>query len=310
MKPIVSAIVLVLSVAGIGWAARCTTAVNTRALEEYENYVRSAEEAMPARFAKGQLATAPDGIRKRLLMDFEDGAPVRWNISQPDVNRRVAELNGTVIDWVGAIRIRDSSLAELRAVLEDYGSCASIYQPLIYNCRARKIDAASGTVYELTYGFQNVYRAATVFPQHYAFEVKARTEYRNESNRPDPLLTVHSRANEIRESDSGEPGRNDFLEPFHDHGILWGLNTYWRARPEGRDLYVEFEAITLARSVQEFMCKIGILPVPKYMVARVIDTLPGESLDIMLAGTKAECERRSARRLPQASRDAQHAPQE
>ena len=67
-------------------------------------------------------------------------------------------------------------------------------------------------------------------------------------------------------------------------------------------LYVEFEAITLARSVQEFMCKIGLVPVPKYLVARVIDTLPGESIDIMLAGTKAECERRSAHRAQQTSR--------
>jgi hypothetical protein len=146
-----------------------------------------------------------------------------------------------------------------------------------------------------------------VFPQHYAFEVKARTEYRDDSSRAEPVLTVHSRADEIRESDSGVPGRSDFLEPFHDHGILWGLNTYWRARQEGRDLYVEFEAITLARSIEEFMCKIGIFPIPKYMVARVIDTLPGESLDVMLAGTKAECERRSARRSPPPSRDLRRA---
>lgn len=309
MKPILAAMILVLSIAGIGWAARCTTTVNTRAIEEYDNYVRSAEQDMPARFAKGRLSSASGDIRKRLLMDFEDGAPVRWNISHPEVNRRVAEWNGTVIDWVGAVRIRNSNLGDLRAVLEDFGNCASIYQPLIYDCRARKIDSNGGTAYGLMYGFQNVYRAATVFPQHYAFEVKARTLFQNNSL-PEPVLTVHSRASEIRESDSGVPGRNDFLEPFHDHGILWGLNTYWRARPEGRDLYVEFEAITLARSVQEFMCKIGIFPVPKYLVARVIDTLPGESLDVMLAGTKAECERRSGQRSQHSSGDTLPAPQE
>ena len=59
------------------------------------------------------------------------------------------------------------------------------------------------------------------------------------------------------------------------------------------------------------MCKIGIFTIPKYMVARVVaqvmDTLPGESLDVMLAGTKAECERRSARRSPNPSRDPRRA---
>ena len=305
-----AAIALVLPIAGIGWAARCTTAVNTRAIQEYESYVRSAEEAMPARFAQGRLSTASADMRRRLLMDFEGGAPVRWNISQPEVNRRAAEWNGTVIDWVGAIHIRDSSLADLRAVLEDFDGYATIYKPLIYDCRARKIDAAGGTAYELTYGYQNVYRAATVFPQHYAFEVKARTEYRDAGSRAEPALMVHSRASEIRESDSGVPGRNDFLEPFHDHGILWALNTYWRARPEGRDLYVEFEAITLARSGEDFMCRIGIFPIPRYVVARVMDSLPGESLDVMLAGTKAECERRGARRARTESRDSQRASRE
>ena len=137
-----AAIALVLPIAGIGWAARCTTAVNTRAIQEYESYVRSAEEAMPARFAQGRLSTASADMRRRLLMDFEGGAPVRWNISQPEVNRRAAEWNGTVIDWVGAIHIRDSSLADLRAVLEDFDGYATIYKPLIYDCRARKIDAA------------------------------------------------------------------------------------------------------------------------------------------------------------------------
>jgi hypothetical protein len=107
---------------------------------------------------------------------------------------------------------------------------------------------------------------------------------------------VHSRSDQIRESDSGVPGRNDLLAPNQDHGIMWALNTYWRARPEGSDLYVEFEFVTLARSVQEFMCRIGIIPVPKAAIARVIDTLPPESLELMLTATKAECERRSSGR--------------
>jgi hypothetical protein len=55
---------------------------------------------------------------------------------------------------------------------------------------------------------------------------------------------------------------------------------------------VEFEAITLARSLRDFACKLGILPVSKSIASSVMDTLPGESVELMLTATKAECERR------------------
>jgi hypothetical protein len=297
MKITASILVLLLA-SETGWAARCTTAINARVLEEYESYVRNAERAMAERFVKGYVSTAGDD-RERLLMELQRGSAVRWNVTEESVNQRIAPVNGTVLDWVGAVRIRNSTIADLRSVLEDYGNCGAIYRPLMYDCNARKME--DGSAYDLTFGMQNVYRAASVFPQHYAFAVKARTEYLREADRPELALRVHSRAYEIRESDSGVPGRNDFLEPFHDHGVLWGLNTYWRAKPDGRDLYVEFEAITLHRSAQEFTCKIGPIPVPKYVVSRVMEALPGESIDVMLAGTKTETERRSARGAPKAS---------
>jgi len=91
------------------------------------------------------------------------------------------------------------------------------------------------------------------------------------------------------------PGRSDFLEPYHDHGIMWALNAYWRARQRGTDLYLEFETITLARSVQTFACKIGFVPVPKSIVSAAMDSLPAESVTVILEGTRAECERRASR---------------
>ena len=206
-----------------------------------------------------------------------------------------------MINWVGAVRIPGARLQDLREVLQDYGRYGSIYNPLIYDCRAKPLDA-SGTSFDVTYGFQNVYRAASIFPQHYSFEVKSRTDYSDSVSNGNRVLTVRSRSDQIRESDSGVPGRNDLLEPNHDHGIMWALNTYWRAREAGPDLYVEFEFVTLARSVQEFMCKIGIIPIPKAAVSRVIDTMPSESVELMMAATKAECERRTSGRASGASR--------
>ena len=90
----------------------------------------------------------------------------------------------------------------------------------------------------------------------------------------------HLRSDEIRESDSGVPGRTDFLEPYRDHGIMWALNAWWRARQRGPDLYLAFETVTLARSVQEFSCKLGLVPIPKSIIAGVMDSFPAEALEL------------------------------
>ncbi len=288
-------VLLTLLSAGASWAARCTTAPDPRLVPEYENYVKRLESGMASRLTAEELSWVPERARKDATVQLQSGQQVRWNISDQALNQRVAGWNGTIVNWVGAIRIRGTRLQDLREVLQDYGRCGAIYNPLIYDCRANALDA-SGTSFEVTYGFQNTFHAASVFPQHFSFAVTSRTDYVDSGSDGNRMLMVHSRSSQIRESDSGVPGRNDLLAPNQDHGIMWALNTYWRARQIGPDIYAEFEFVELARSVQEFVCKIGIIPVPKAVISRVIDTLPNESMEIMLAATKAECERRTSGR--------------
>jgi hypothetical protein len=295
-------VILALVFVGVGRSARCVTVLDSPGLREYESYVERSEKAMPARFGSSELTWVPDSARPEAIADLNAGRQVRWNISDATVNQRAADLNATVIDWVGAVRIRGARIPDLLAVLQDYARYPSIYGPMIYDCRSQSIAGSAPASYDVTFGLQNTYRAASLFPQHYAFQVKARTDYSGDSQPAGATLLVHQRSSEIRESDSGVPGRADFLEPFHDHGILWALNTYWRARQNGPDLYVEFEAITLARAVQDFKCKIGLFPVPKLLVSGAVDSIPSESLDLMLAATKAECERGAAKKPAGAAR--------
>ncbi len=140
------------------------------------------------------------------------------------------------------------------------------------------------------------FRFAGLFPQDYAFRVRTRMALEEPVIRGAPELRLHLDAGEIRESDSGVPGREDFLEPYQDHGIMWALNAYWRARQDGSGVYLEFETITLARSAQTFSCKLGPIPVPKSVVSAAMDSIPAESVRIVLEGTKAECARRASRR--------------
>jgi hypothetical protein len=284
---------------GVAWAARCTTVLNPAALLEYQNYVTRSEQAMSTRFGKGELAWVADSGRREALAELSAGRQVRRNVSDPAVNQRAAERNATVLDWIGAIRIRATRIEDLVSVLQDYAKYSTMYRPIIFACKSQPIAGSHPAAYDVVMGLQNSFNAASIFPQHYAFELKSRTEYSGDGQ----MLLVHSRSSEVRESDSGVPGRADFLELHHDHGIMWAVNTYWRARQSGPDLYVEFEAITLARSVQGFQCKIGIIPVPKMVIAGVMDSIPSESLEVMLSATKAECERRSLARTGRIARE-------
>ena len=287
--------ILAVACGGVGWSAHCTTVLNQQALPQYQDYVARAEQAMAARWAKGDLAWVPDSARPQAMTELNAGHQVRWNISDAALNQGLAELNAAVVDWVGAIRIRSAGMQDLLTVLQDYPRYPSIYKPLIYDCKSQPVAGSSPPAYDVMFGIQSTYRAA-VIPLHYSLEAKTRTEYSSDGQQPGSMFLVHSRSGEIRESDSGVPGRMDFLEPYHDHGALWVLNTYWRARQSGPDLYVEFETITLARSVESFYCKIGVFRVPKILIAGAMESIPNESVEVMLAGTKAECERAAAHR--------------
>lgn len=291
LRPTLIVITVALEAESACWGARCTTVLDSAAMREYETYVATAEPVMAARFAGGELSWLDNAARNEASTRLAAGKLIRRNVSDAILNRRIAGQNGTVIDWVGAIRIRRTSLAGLRGVLGDYERYAAIYRPMIFECQAKQ---ATTSTYDVTLGLHNQFRFASLFPQHYSFRVRARMDYSAETRTGVPELFVHLYSYDIRESDSGMPGKTDFMEPYHDHGIMWALNSWWRARQQGTDVYLEFETITLARSAQDFACRVGIIPVPKSIVSTAMDSIPAESLEIILARTKMECERRAS----------------
>ena len=296
IRPILTA-GLALALCETAWGARCTTALDVAMLPEYHRYVSAAEQAMAARFHAGELAWVPAALRKNAAADLAAGKLVRSNRSDPAFNQRFAGRNITVLHWIGAIRIEDTRLSDLISVLEDYPRYARIYRPMIYTCQAKPVGALGE--FDVVLGLQSTFRFAGIFPQRYAFRVYGRM---TPLARGPSVVFMQLRAEEIRESDSGIPSREDYLEIYHDHGILWALNAYWRARQSGAAVYLEFETITLARSVQAFACKVGFLPVPKSVVSAAMDSLPADSVTVILEGTRAECARRAAPRTAESLR--------
>jgi hypothetical protein len=292
---------LLCALSGTCQAARCTTAIEPGVLHEYEVHVAEAEQLMSPRFDLGELAWVPARHLREYISKLASGRAVKWNTSDSVLNRRIAGRNGTVIHWIGAIRIPAVTLTVLQAVLRDYDAYPRIYRPMITACRVREISGAAAGFDELSLDLQSTFRFASVIPQRYAFRAQARVNHSEWSPGGVPGLRLHLRASEIRESDSGAPGIDDFLDPYHDHGILWALNAYWRACQEDAGVYLEFETVTLARSAESFVCKIGLIPVPRSIVSAAMDSIPSESVTTILEGTKAECERRATRRARHAS---------
>jgi len=301
MSPAANASVLVWIAAGVCSAARCTKIADPAVLRAYEAYVTAAEAAMPARFDAGELSWAPAASAKADALKLGSGGYVRQSLGDKSFNRRIADRNGAVLHWIGAIRIPETTIAELKSVLADIENYSLFYRPLIFESRVNRLRAGPTGRDEVTLGLTSVFRFASFFPQHYAFQAQGNLDADDSSESDAPILRVHLRAAGIRESDSGVPGRNDLLPQYQDHGIMWHLNAYWRARKLGPDVYMEFETITLARSVQAFACKIGIVPIPKSVIASAMDSLPADSVTVILEGTKAECRRRAALKIRRAA---------
>ena len=106
MSALLVSIVLARGISGVCWAARCTTVVDPAVLRAYDTYVAAAEQKMPGRFDSGELSWVPGQSAKEAAVRLASGKLVRWNVSDAVLNRSIAGQNGTVIHWIGAIRIR------------------------------------------------------------------------------------------------------------------------------------------------------------------------------------------------------------
>jgi hypothetical protein len=169
MKRILQTVVIAAGLSRVSVAARCTTVMDPQAMRAYERYVATAAQMMPARFAARELAWIPELARHDVEAKFRAGKLVRWNLSDAKVNRGLAAHNGTILHWIGAIRIAGAQVAELRSVLDDYASYSRIYHPMVFASRATRLAAEGETRYDIALHLHQEFRFASLFPQHYAF---------------------------------------------------------------------------------------------------------------------------------------------
>jgi hypothetical protein len=205
-----------------------TATLQPGAVDAWSRYTQEAERSL---------------TRPRPLLDVAGERPVFRDLN-PDGDNAGAEVpNAYIHHWIGAVRIPNTTVAAVRAVLEDYSHYLRTYAPDLKLAAAIMVPSADGPNSGRTYDLHMISDQPGAVGLHFAFDLRSRVHFHD--NQGDVL--IDSRSYSIRESNSSKAPYTDLLPEGRDHGILWRLNSYWRLRQTGTSVYAECQVISLSR---------------------------------------------------------------
>lgn len=172
---------------------------------------------------------------------------------------------GMIQHWIGGAFIPNATIEMVKRVDQDYSRHKDIYGPDIIDS---KVLAREGNHFEIFYRFRKKKILTVVLDTVHQIDFVTPAPHR---------LYVESRCDKVQEVK--HPGRRDekLLPPGEDNGFLWAMNSYWRMEERDGGVYMECEAITLARDVP-----LGL----GSLVASAVNSLAAESLATTVAAKK------------------------
>ena len=196
----------------------------------FSQYAAVAEDRMRADSTTANfLRVLPDESRQarvrkgEVLVESAQSLGLKPNIAIP---------NGQVQHWVGAAFLQHATLDGVLPRLRNYNNRSRYMMPEIV---ASRLEDHQGDV------FQVYLRLVEKAILSGVFDLDLRVFYRTEEP---GRLTIESRSERVIEvSDVSAPAGS----AARDHGLLWGLNHYWRILQTDDGLYVECEALVLSR---------------------------------------------------------------
>ena len=209
-----------------------------------------------------------------LLTDADAQAKARLRGGEVKIEPETASQDidvpgGTIQDWRGKMFIPRATLAQVKAVLQDYESYKHFYKPEVIESKEL---GHHDDEYDI---FLRLYKKQFL-------SVVLNTTYRVQYRALDPRrLAVTSRSTRIAEVADLEKSQE--LPPGDDTGFLWRLNSYWRFEESDGGVYAECEAISLSRDVP-----LGL----GWMVKGFISKFPKDSMQNTLRGTRKAVEAR------------------
>ena len=230
----------------------------------FDRYVEAAESRMsrdlqPGRFL--QSDSAPD-----LKAKLRRGELIIQPRTAPEAVRDVQVPGGLLQDWLGMMFIPGATIADVRAILQDYANYKNFYKPEV-------IDSKEISHHDEEYDiFLRLY-------EKHVLTVVLNANYHVQYGMLDPKrMYVTSHSTRIAQVKDAKRSYTEEEPPGDDTGFLWRLNSYWRFEEADGGVYAECEAISLSRDVP-----LGL----GFMLKGFLERFPKESMMNTLRGTRA-----------------------
>jgi len=229
-----------------------TVDLQPHTVEAFDRYIDSAEIRLERQAHSQDFLWANGSTDRKIRVRRGEVIAQPWtgkgDVDVPD---------GSIHDWIGAIFIPGTTLEKTLAMARDYDSHHFIYKPEV---QKSKVIKHTGNDFQ-------------VYLQLLKKEVITVVLNTNHDVRYFPLDPAHcySQSHTTRIAEVENPGDSDEreMQPGHDHGFLWRLNSYWRFEERDGGVYVECEAISLTRGVPAGL---------GWLINPIVRNLPRESL--------------------------------
>ena len=235
--------------------------LNPRTLEAFDAYTHEAEIGMEqTQHGGGQFLWSDFNTERADQVRAGKVVAQFWSGRAP-----VKVPNGLIHDWIGAAFIRDSTISNLLAVIQDYDNHKNIYKPDVIDS---KLISRKGNDFQIYLRLLKKKIITVVLDTdhdvHYRPLERTRWICRSHTTRITEVENAGSREERVLQPDTG-------------YGFLWRLNSYWRFQEREAGVIVECRAMSLTRDVP-----FGL----GWAIEPVIQKLPKESLINTLEATR------------------------
>jgi len=154
-----------------------------------------------------------------------------------DDGKKIPVPGGLIHHWIGAAFIPSATLAQTKAILDDYERQKITYYPDVRQSRLVSEDGATRNVFLQFYSKTAV---TAVFNVNFASNT---TDY---SPTQTQIRACSTRVADVE--DFGKPAERE-LAPTDSRGYLWQLCTWWHVEEKSGGTYIQVEAIELSRTI-------------------------------------------------------------
>jgi hypothetical protein len=228
--------------------------------QAFESYVTSLEARLARQHARPGTCVAMlprEGAQPGSERDLLAGA-----VLVEPVNGGSWEVDGGLLHhWRAAAFVPGAEPRDMLALLHDYSQLSRYYAPEVVSSRSTAGDGAM------------VIR----FRKQLVITVVLDAEFETQSGLAGGCGYSLSRSTHIWQVDEPETTHERRRTEGTDDGYLWRLNSYWSFQEWHEGLLIECEAVSLTRGVPSGL---------GWLLTPIIQTLPRNSLEFTLAGTR------------------------